>query len=113
MADRRRFMDHRRSAISYQPSAIDSSALQEVNDERAYPLGLLLLDPVARPVDEMRSDHARARRLLHPLQRARILIRAPVAPSGDEHRRLIDGAAGEQQQIAIEPAARADAIRLQ
>src|SRR4051794_1108653 len=69
------------------------AALQELDEQRADPLRLLLLDPVPGAVDEMRAGHVRARRLLHPLQRARILIRAPVAAAGDEHRRLIDRSA--------------------
>src|ERR1051325_8157951 len=64
-------------------------------------------------IEDQRADQLRARGLLHPLDRAWILVRAPVGAAGDEHRRLIDRAPGEDEQIAVEAPARSDAIRLQ
>src|ERR1044072_3996754 len=59
-------------------------APQEIEEQRADTLGLFLLDPVSRAVDELHAaDHLRARGLLHPLDRAWILLRAPAGPAGD------------------------------
>src|SRR5919197_3181448 len=91
-----------------------SVAAEEVGDERADAIGLFLLHPMPGAVDELdAADHAGARARLHPLERAGILIGAPVGLSGNEHRRLIDRAAGEQLQFRRESAARTDAVRLE
>ena len=64
-------------------------------------------------VHQVRGDHLRARDLLHALERAGVLIHTPVAPAADEHRRHVDGAAGEQLLFRREAAAGAGAIALE
>src|SRR5476651_1050027 len=46
-------------------------------------LGLLLLHPVSRALDQMKADHLGAGALLHALRRTRELIGALVAFAGD------------------------------
>ena len=62
---------------------------------RAHLLRLFLLHPVPGPVQQMKAHHVRARAVPHFLHGARGLVDAPVALARDEHRRHIDGAAGE------------------
>src|SRR5437870_11292588 len=91
-----------------------SVAPEKIGDERADAIGLFLLHPMPRAVDELdAADHVRARARLHPLECAGILIRAPVGLSGNEHRRLIDRPAREQLKLRRESAARTDTVRLE
>src|ERR1700722_18517655 len=63
--------------------------LQQQTTDR---LGLFLLNPMSRAIDEMRATPLRTSRGLHPLKGARSLIDAPIALARDETRRHIDGA---------------------
>src|SRR5882724_3209268 len=88
------------------PAAITSSTLlacrpglQELHEQLAHFPRLLLLDPVPCPVQQMTAEHLRARLVLHLVHVTRSLIDAPVAFPRDEHRRHIDGAAGEYLQL--------------
>src|ERR1700740_3717846 len=63
-----------------------SLPLQKLDQERAHPLGLLLLHPIAGAIDQMATEHSRAGPLLHPLEIAGTLVGPPVAFSGNEDR---------------------------
>src|SRR5262249_35837627 len=80
--------------------------LQNLHQQLAPPFRLLLLHPMPDPVDEVAADHTRACVLLHPLEIAGALVGSPVAFSGDEDRRHIDGTAGKQLELGIIPAFR-------
>ena len=54
-------------------------------------LGLFLLNPVTRAVDHVYASQVRASPVLHLLESTRTLITAPVAGTGDEDRRLVNG----------------------
>src|SRR5438445_5452089 len=69
--------------------------LQEVDQQPAHPLRLLLLNPMTGPIDQMAAQHPAARALLHPLEIAGPLIGAPVALAGNIDRRHIDRPARE------------------
>src|SRR5262249_50040784 len=88
-----------RAGILMKTSSMLTIALKELKNELADPFRLLLLNPVTGVFDEVHARHPRARGLRHPLERAGILIRAPVALAGDEHRRLIDGAPGQRLEV--------------
>src|SRR5215470_13697851 len=51
--------------------------LQKLNRQLAHPLRLLLLDPMARTLDQMTAQHSGADVLLHPLEIAGALIGPP------------------------------------
>ena len=72
------------------PAALAADELQQ---QTADCLGLFLLNPMSRAIDEMRATPLRTSHGLHPLKRARNLIDTPVALAGDETRGHIDGAA--------------------
>src|SRR6516225_8182442 len=78
-----------------------SLPLQKLDHERAHPLRLLLLHPMAGAIDQMATQHSRARALLHPLEIAGPLVGPPIAFSRNEHRGHVDGPAGEQLQFAL------------
>src|SRR4051812_38253787 len=61
----------------------------------------------------MTALHLRTRAVLHRLDIAGTLIHAPVALPGDEHRRHVDGAAGEDLQLAGVLALSSAAVPLQ
>ncbi len=65
------------------------------------------------PFHQVAAQHARAGTGLHFLHRARHLVYAPVALARDEAGRHIDGAAGEDLDLGVEFAARADPIPIQ
>src|SRR6516165_869329 len=90
-----------------------SACLQEAKEQPVDLIGLLLLHPMAGAVDEVDLTHARARALLHLLDRTGRLIDAPVAPAGDEGRGHVDSAAAEHFQLAVGAAAGAHAIPVQ
>ena len=68
---------------------------------------------MAGAVEQMAAEHAGAGAVLHALEIAGALIGAPVALAGDEHRRHVDRAAGEQLQFGIVEALGAGAVPLQ
>jgi hypothetical protein len=52
---------------------------EELDEQRAHDFGLLLLNPMAGAIDEMKADHVRARAIAHLVHRARRLVDAPIA----------------------------------
>src|SRR5215472_11117005 len=80
---------------------------QKLDQQLAHALRLLLLHPMAGTLDQMTTQHPRAHAVLHPLEIAGALIGPPIAFSGDEHRRHVDGPAREQLQLDNVGAARA------
>src|ERR1700730_8072295 len=87
--------------------------LQELDQELAHPLRLLLLHPMAGAVDQMAAQHPGAGALLHPLEITGPLVVSPIAFPGDKDRRHADAPAREQLQFALEPTPRAAAVPLQ
>ena len=61
--------------------ATSSLRAEEVENQRAHAIGLLLLDPMSSALHEMHAGHVRARGLLHPLERAGILGTRPSRSS--------------------------------
>src|SRR5688572_25808293 len=92
--------------------ALPKSALspQEVQQQPADRLGLLLLHPMAGAVEQVGADHTGAGGLLHALEGAGPLIDTPIALARDKDRRHVDRAAGKQLQFALERARAARAI---
>ena len=70
-----------------------SVVAQKLNQQGAHLFGLFLLHPMPSPVEKMESHHLRAGAALHFFDRARRLIHAPIAFTGDILRRHIDRAA--------------------
>src|SRR5271156_5086552 len=68
-----------------------SLPLQKVDQERAHPLRLLLLHPMAGAIDQVATQHPRACALLHPLEIAGTLVSSPIAFSRNEHRGHVNG----------------------
>src|SRR3974390_1914220 len=66
-------------------------ALQKLDQERAHPLRLLLLYPMAGAFYQMAAPHPRAHALSHTLEIARTLVGPPILSARDEDRRHIDG----------------------
>ena len=60
-------------------------AVQELQEQLAYDIGLLLLHPMSRSLDEMHIPHPSAHRPLHAFKSAGGLEYAPVALPGDKH----------------------------
>src|SRR5262245_14909067 len=67
------------------PSSRGFLALQEIEQQLADLLGLLLLCPMAGAFDQMETDHVGASLAAHGLLRAWRLVGAPVAEPGNEH----------------------------
>src|SRR5271165_6263967 len=65
--------------------------LQKLDQELAHPLRLLLLHPMAGAIDQMATQHPRARALLHPLKIAGPLVSPPIAFSRNKHRGHVNG----------------------
>jgi hypothetical protein len=86
---------------------------QKFDEQLAHALGLLLLNPVARALDAMATQHPRARRILHALEAARDLIRPPVTLARDEDRGDVDRPAGEQLKLRVVGARRPAAIPIE
>ncbi len=63
---------------------VASHRVQELEDQFADLLGLLLLHPMPGALDQMCAQHAGARHLLHGLECTGSLIDAPVAFPADE-----------------------------
>src|SRR5690606_22683795 len=74
---------------------------------------LFLLDPVARAIDEVASQHPRAGPGLHRVEGAGLLVNTPVAGAGDEAGRHVDAAAGKQQELRPEALVGRAAVPLQ
>src|SRR5579863_258778 len=74
---------------------------QEIDQQPGDRLGLFLLHPVTGAVDQVTSPHVRARGSLHSFEIARPLVDPPIALSGDEERRHVDGSARKQLQLRI------------
>src|SRR6266852_4619161 len=81
--------------------------VKELHEQLADLLRPLLLHPVAGALDQVAAHHARAYALLHAFDIAGNLVGAPVALARDEHRRHVDGAAGEHLELGSENALRA------
>src|SRR6516164_8031354 len=77
-----------------------SLQLQKLDQQRAHPLRLLLLHPMAGTIDQMATQNPPARTLLHPLEIAGTLVGPPIAFSRYEYRGHVNGSAGEQLQFA-------------
>src|SRR5271163_2583187 len=90
-----------------------SLPMQKLDQERAHPLRLLLLHPMAGAIDQMATQHPRTRALLHPLEIAGPLVGPPITFSRNKHRGHVDGPAGEQLQFAVVPALRPAPVPLQ
>src|SRR5271166_5741492 len=90
-----------------------SLPLQKLDQERAHPLRLLLLHPMAGAIDQMATQHPPARALLHPLEIAGTLVSPPIAFSRNEYRGHVNGPAGEQLQFAVGSAVRPAPVPLQ
>ena len=68
---------------------------QKLNQYSTYLLGLLLLHPVARSIDQMKTASLRHDNVAHFFHVTGFLIGAPVAFSGDKTSRHIDRATGK------------------
>src|SRR5260370_28081603 len=86
---------------------------QEIDQQPDDRVRLFLLHPMPGAVEQVYADHAGAGALLHPLDRPRPLVAAPIAVARDEDRRHVDGAAGEPRQLALIGAAAARALPVQ
>src|SRR5437667_6450002 len=97
----------KRSASEILSIGRSMSALRrkEFQQQAIHLVRLFLLHPMAGAVDEVDLPHTRAGAFLHLLDGARRLIDAPVAASGDEGRGHVDGAAGEDFELAVRAAA--------
>src|SRR5205823_4255828 len=73
---------------------------QELHQQLAHGIGLLLLHPMPGAIDEMSAAPLRADAdCLHRLEDAGSLKRTPVALAGDEAGRHVDGATRERAQL--------------
>src|SRR5262249_53407590 len=79
------------------PSGLGVS--QEGDEQFTHLLRLLLLNPMAGAVDQVKANHPGAGARLHAFHSARRLIDAPIALPGNEHRRHVDGAAREGMHL--------------
>src|SRR3954467_12821007 len=75
---------------------------QEIEQQAAHPGRLLLLHPVTRAVDKVAAEQLRAGPRLHRLEHAGTLIGAPILLARDEAGGDVDGAAGQQLELAVE-----------
>src|SRR3984885_6758103 len=83
----------------YRASRAVALSIDELQQQTADCLGLLLLNPVSSAIDEMRAPPLRTSRGFHPLKGARNLVHAPIALARDETRRHIDGAARKRFKL--------------
>src|SRR5262249_50194605 len=74
---------------------------KERQEEAHDLLRLLLLHPMAGAVDEVAAAHLGAGKLLHALDRPWRLVDPPIAAAGDEERRHVDGALGEDLEVGV------------
>src|SRR4051794_22648000 len=100
-----------RSHRSDEASACRSAA-QELQQQPAHLLGPLLLHPVSRALNEMRTAPLRAD-LGHAFECAGKLVDTPVAFAGDVAGRHVDGAAGENLKLGQLPLAVCAPVPLQ
>src|SRR5580692_5614784 len=100
-----------RQAKSSRSSACPSR--QELDEDLAHSLVLLLLHPMAGAVDDMAAEHARAGALLHLLDAPRNLCETPIALAGDEDRGHIDRATRKELELGRVDALGSAAIPLQ
>ena len=75
-----------------------SEQIDELKQKPADLGRLLLLDPVARVLNQMNALHMRADVALHAFEHAGRLADAPVGLAGDEARGHVDRAAGKNLQ---------------
>ena len=75
--------------------ASSGSVAEELQQQRGDLLRLLLLNPVARPVDQVNAGHPGARPGAHRVQGTGRLVVAPVLLARDERGRDVDGAAAQ------------------
>src|SRR5262245_29146141 len=87
-------------------SAFTKEVCQQLDDSAR----LFLLDPMAGGLDEMTAAQARGGAGLHFFQPARHLKGTPVALAGDEERRHLNAATGENLLLGLEAPAGAAAI---
>src|SRR6266481_5414763 len=89
------------------------SPLQKLDQQLTHAFRLFLLNPVPGAADQMTTEHPCAGAVLHALEIAGALVGSPIAFSGNEHRRHIDGAAGKQLQLRVIEALRPGPIPVQ
>ena len=89
----------RSKGVSALGAGVLSLSRQKIDQQFAQRGGLLLLNPVSRAFDQVHAAKLAAGGGFHRLQRARTLIGAPIAFSGDETARHVHDAAGVCLQL--------------